>query len=203
MSRVARSGWILGLVLAAPLLSACTEDDLAFVTELAKEWAAEHGLLNEAGNPDYLNIGLLLANPASDPQAAAALQAGMVVKGIEDADRLAREGASEGKLDKIEAAIRARPGDWSYQEQKGALLLAQGETSQAAAAFEKSEELVQARVRQGGDCRILARNLLTHRLNALQVQIGRSASPTLQNQLEATQAQLKALGAGESIDLCP
>lgn len=192
------------LVFAAPLLTACTEDDLAFITALAKEWAAEKGLLNSAGNPDYLNIGLLLADPSSDPEAAAALQAGLVVKGVEDADRLAQQGAAEGDVTKIDAAIRSRPSDWSYQEQKAALLLAQGNSAAAQAANEKSESLVRDRIQAGGDCRTLARNMFTHRLNALQTQAGRAPSSELTEQINQTKAVLGQLAAGEPISIfCP
>lgn len=191
------------LVFAAPLLSACTPEDIDFVKELAKEWAAEKGLLNSAGNPDYLNIGLLLADPSSDPEAAAALQAGLVVKGVEDADRLAQQGAAEGDVTKIDAAIRARPSDWSYQEQKAGLLLAQGNSAAAQAANEKSESLVRDRIQAGGDCRTLARNMYTHRLNALQTQIGRAPSADLNEQLNQTQAQLNLLSAGQPVAFCP
>ncbi len=191
------------LLLAAPLLSACSQEDLEFVTALAKEWAAEKGLLDSAGKPDYLNIGLLIADPSSDPQAAAALQAGLVVKGLEDADRLAQQGAEAGDLSKIDAAIRARPSDWSYQEQKAALLLAQGNPDAALSALQKSEGLVRDRIRAGGNCRTLARNMYSHRLNALQTQIGRAPSADLTAQTSETQAQLRRLSAGQPIPFCP
>ena len=194
---------LIALMFAAPLLTACTEEDIEFVTTLAKEWAAERGLIDSQGNPNYFNIGLLLADPASDPQAAAALQAGLVVKGLEDADRLAKEGAAQGDLSKIEAAIRARPNDWSYQEQKAALLAAQGDSSGATAAFEKSESLVLERVRQGGDCRSLARNMLTHRLDALVVQEDLHPSAELRGMIAETQNELALLANGQPISMCP
>jgi hypothetical protein len=192
------------LIFALPLLTACTEDDLAFITGLAKEWAAEKGLLDSAGNPDLIGIGLLMANPSSDPQAAAALEAGLVVKGLEDADRLAKQGAEEGDLKKIDAAISARPSDWSYQEQKAALLLAQGDSAAAQSANEKSESLVRDRIQAGGNCRTLARNMYTHRLNALQTQAGRAPSPELTEHINQTRAVLGQLSAGEPISaFCP
>ena len=194
---------IAALLLAAPLLSACNQEDIDFIVEVGKAWAQEKGLIDSEGNPNYFNIGLLLADPASDPQAAAALQAGLVVKGLEDADRLAQQGATEGDLKKIEAAISARPSDWSYQEQKAALLLAQGDALGAAAASERSESLVRERVRQGGDCRTLARNMLTHRLNALEIQQQRADSADLQAMVIATQAELGLLRGGQPISLCP
>jgi len=194
---------LAALLVAAPLLTACTQDDFAFVQSLAKEWAAGKGLLDSAGKPDYFNIALLLADPSSDPEAAAALQAGIVVKGVEDADRLAQQGAAEGDLTKIDAAIRARPSDWSYQEQKAAVLAAQGDPSGATAAFEKSESLVQERVRQGGDCRNLARNMLTHRLDALAVQEDLHPSAELRAMFAETQAELGRLANGQPIAMCP
>ena len=191
------------LIFAAPLLTACTEDDLAFITGLAKEWAAEKGLLDSAGKPDLIGIGLLMANPSSDPQAAAALEAGLVVKGLEDADRLAKQGAEEGDLKKIDAAISSRPSDWSYQEQKAALLLAQGDAAAAQAANEKSESLVRDRLQAGGNCRTLARNMFTHRLNALHAQAIRAPSAELIERINQTQAVLDQLIAGQPVAFCP
>jgi hypothetical protein len=194
---------LTALLVAAPLLTGCTQDDFAFVQQLAKDWAAGKGLLDSSGNPDFLNIGLLLADPSSDPEAAAALQAGLVVKGVEDADRLAQQGAAEGDVTKIDAAIRARPSDWSYQEQKAALLLAQGNPAAAQSANEKSESLVRDRIQAGGDCRTLARNMYTHRLNALQTQAGRAPSAELTEQINQTRAVLGQLSAGQPVAFCP
>ena len=194
---------LAALLVAAPLLTACTQDDFAFVQSLAKEWAAGKGLLDSTGKPDYFNIALLLADPSSDPEAAAALQAGMVVKGVEDTDRLAQQGAAEGDLTKIDAAIRARPSDWSYQEQKAALLLAQGDAAAAQAANEKSESLVRDRLQAGGNCRTLARNMFTHRLNALHAQAIRAPSAELIERINQTQAVLDQLIAGQPVAFCP
>jgi len=194
---------LAALLVAAPLLTACTQDDFAFVQSLAKEWAAGKGLLDSTGKPDYFNIALLLADPSSDPEAAAALQAGMVVKGVEDADRLAQQGAAEGDVTKIDAAIRARPSDWSYQEQKAALLLAQGDAAAAQTANEKSESLVRDRLQAGGNCRTLARNMYTHRLNALQTQAGRAPSAALTEQINQARAVLDQLSAGQPVAFCP
>ena len=194
---------LTALLVAAPLLTGCTQDDFAFVQSLAKEWAAGKGLLDSTGKPDYFNIALLLADPSSDPEAAAALQAGMVVKGVEDADRLAQQGAAEGDLTKIDAAIRARPSDWSYQEQKAALLLAQGDAAAAQAANEKSESLVRDRLQAGGNCRTLARNMFTHRLNALHAQAIRAPSAELIERINQTQAVLDQLIAGQPVAFCP
>lgn len=43
-------------------------------------------ILIDSGDPDLIGFSLLMANPSSDPEAAAALQAGQVVKGVEDAE---------------------------------------------------------------------------------------------------------------------
>lgn len=202
--RSPRARLLAALLVVAPLLTACTADDFAFVQQMAKEWAAGKGLLDSAGNPDLFGIALLMANPSSDPEAAAALQAGLVVRGVEDADRLAQQGAAEGDLTKIDAAIRARPSDWSYQEQKAALLLAQGDAAAAQAANEKSESLVRDRIQAGGDCRTLARNMFTHRVNALHAQAIRAPSAKLIERINQTQAVLDQLSSGEPISVfCP
>lgn len=200
MKRLALIG---GLLLAAPLLSGCTQEDLDWIVAEARAWARANSLIDDQGDPNYLGITLWYFNPSTDPAARAALDAGRVVKGVEDADRLAEQGATEGNLELIEQAIDRRPEDWSYQEQKGALLLAQGDAAGAQAAFDEATDLVQQRIDGGGDCRSLARNLLTHRQMALQTQLAARRNDALQTKLDETNLELNLLAEGQPTPLCP
>lgn len=194
---------VLSLVLAAPLLGGCTQEDIDWIVAEGRAWARANGLIDEQGNPDYLGIGLWYISPSTDPAARAALDAGLVVKGIEDADQLAQQGAESGNLDLIEQAIDRRPEDWSYQEQKGALLLALGDAAGAEAAFNEATHVVRQRIEDGGDCRSLARNLLTHRQLALKTQLSTRPSEALRAKLDETNLELNLLAEGQPTLLCP
>lgn len=200
-----RRRWLLigVLMLAAPLLAGCTQDDIDWIVAEGRAWARSNGLIDDAGNPDYIGIGLWYFDPATDPAARAALDAGRVVKGINDADQLAEQGAANGDLALIDQAIDQRPEDWSYQEQKGALLLAQGDQNGAQAAFDHATDLVRQRIDSGGDCSSLARNSLTHRQMALQTQLAARPNQELQAKLDETNLELNLLAQGQPTVLCP
>ncbi len=197
--------WLLltALLVAAPLLGGCTQEDIDWIVAEGRAWAQANGLIDSAGKPNYFGIGLWYINPATDPAARAALDAGRVVKGIEDADQLAQQGAANGELGPIDQAIGRRPDDWSYQEQKGALLLAQGDSAGAQAAFDQATELVRQRIAAGGDCRSLARNLYTHRQMALQNQLQLRGNAAVQQKLDETNLELNLLQEGQPTLLCP
>ncbi len=194
---------IIGLLLAAPLLSACTQEDIDWIVAEGRAWARANDLIDDQGNPNYLRITLWYFNPSTDPAARAALDAGRVVVGVEQADRLAQQGAEQGNLELIEQAIDRRPEDWSYQEQKGALLLAQGNDNGAQAAFNFASDLVRLRIEAGGDCTSLARNSLTHRQLALQTQLAARPNQALQTKLDETNLELNLLSQGQPTLFCP
>lgn len=201
--RVRRGLLLLGLLLAAPLLAGCTQADIDWIVAEGKAWAFSNGLIDEAGNPDYFGIAIWYASPSTDPAARAALDAGVVVKGIEDADNLAQQGTESGDVSLIDQAIDKRPDDWSYQERKGAVLLAQGNPDGADAAFQEATALVQQRIDAGGDCHSLARNSLTHRQMALQTQLQLRPNADLQAKLDETNLELNLLQQGQPTLLCP
>lgn len=200
---VRRGLWILGLLLAAPLLGACTQEDIDWIVAEGRAWARANDLIDDQGNPNYIGVAIWYASPSTDPAARAALDAGRVVKGIQDADQLAQDGARSGNLDLIEQAIDRRPEDWSYQEQKAALLLAQEDAAGAEAAFNQATDMVQERIAGGGDCRSLARNLLTHRQAALHTQMQMRPNAALQDKLDETNLELNLLAEGQPTLLCP
>ena len=113
-----------------------------------------------------------------------------------------REAVETGDIAEVEAAIEARAKDWGFHEQKAALLMAQGDFAGADRAFADSENLVRDQISNGGDCRLLARNMLTHRINALETQLGLQPNDQLSSRAAETQAQLDALAAGQSIPFC-
>jgi hypothetical protein len=171
-----RRALLLVAALTLPLmLTACEESDTEFLLDLAIEFAQEKGLLNADGSPNLGTMGqYALFGTTGDPEADAALDAGFVVKNLEDADQLAQEGAEEGDMNKINAAINARPGDWSYREQQAALLMAQGDMEGAEQAMAESDQLVFDRINEGGDCTTLRLNQLRHREQALTTQMQRN-----------------------------
>lgn len=194
---------ILGLVLAAPLLGGCTQEDVDWIWAKAVAWARSEQLIDDAGNPNYVRITLWYLNPTNDPAARAALDAGRVAQAIEAADQLADQGLTSGDISLIEQAIDRRPDDWSLLEHKGALLLAQGDQAGADQAFAASELLMQAQVELGGNCSRLARNLLTHRQAALEQMLTGGPNQAVQDKLDATSLELNLLQEGQPTLLCP
>jgi len=149
-----------------------------------------------------LRVGVAEGLPSGDPLVDAALDDGSVVANLEEAERLAREGVESGDIAKVEAAIGARIKDWGFHEQKAGLLMAQGDSAGADRAFVDSEALVRDQISKGGDCRLLARNMFTHRINALETQLGLQPNDQLRSKAAETQSQLDALAANQSISFC-
>ncbi|MFQ5932900.1 MAG: hypothetical protein ACE5MM_10880, partial [Nitrospiraceae bacterium] len=52
-SRLRRTALIVGLVLASPTLSACTQEDIDWLFELAERWGQANEVLDEAGNINW------------------------------------------------------------------------------------------------------------------------------------------------------
>jgi hypothetical protein len=203
-SRLRHTALIVGLVLVTPMLSACTQEDIDWLFAIGEEWGRANGVIDDAGNINYGQAVMqLFGLPSGDPLVDAALDAGSVVANLEDAERLAREGVETGDIAKVEAAIEARAKDWGFHEQKAALLMAKGDFAGAEGAFADSESLVQNQISKGGDCTLLARNMLTHRINALETQLGLQPNDQLSSKAAETQAQLDALAANQSIPFCP
>jgi len=190
-TKLRRAALITGLVLVTPLLSACTQEDIDWLFEIGEEWGRAKAVMQ------------LFGLPSGDPLVDAALDAGSVVANLEDAERLAREGVESGDISKVEAAIEARAKDWGFHEQKAALLMAQGDATGADRAFADSEDLVGKQISKGGDCKLLARNMYTHRINALEIQLGLQPSDQLSSKAAETQSFLDAIAGGQSISFCP
>lgn len=203
-SRLRRTSLIVGFVLITPMLSACTQEDIDWLFAIGEEWGRANGVIDDAGNINYGQAVMqLFGLPFGDADVAAALDAGSVVANLEELNLQVREAVETGDIAKVEAAIEARAKDWGFHEQKAALLMGQGNLSGAESAFADSENLVRSQISKGGDCTLLARNMFTHRINALETQLGLRPNDQLSSRAAETQAQLDALAANQSIAFCP
>ena len=172
------------LLFFTPLLTACEDEGMAeLVVEMALEWATENDLISfdAEGNisPNLLALGVHEARrrwvgTTGDSALDAALEAGPVVWSIHQADSLAQQGMAEGDPALLDQAISLRPHDWSYRDQKAAVLLEQGQVDEAQNAMNEAHNLVLARSEAGGDCRGLHQNMLRNRQNALLDQLAKN-----------------------------
>ena len=202
--KMRRGALIVGLVLITPVLSACTQEDIDWLVAIGEEWGRANGVIDDAGNINYGQAVMqLFGLPSGDPLVDAALDAGSVVANIEAAEDLAREAVLSGDINKLEDAIEARTKDWGFHEQKAALLMAMGDSAGADRAFKVSEDLVGDQISKGGDCNLLARNMYTHRINALETQLGLQPNDQLSSKAAETQGFLDAIAANQSIPFCP
>lgn len=211
---------VLALILLLPLLSACEDDGLVeMAAEMALEWAEGRSLVSVSGEGDisvnYGQIALYQVQRAgnyaigrgfttNDEALDAALDIAPIAKDIRDADKLAAEGMASDDPTKMDEAIAARPNDWNYRDQKAAVLAANGDSEGASDAIAESEQLVNQRVADGGNCRGLKQNMLRGREQALEQQLaGDPENPILLDLLARTRAELYALNNSEANSPCP
>jgi hypothetical protein len=211
---------VLALILLLPLLSACEDDGLVeMAAEMALEWAEGRSLVSVSGEGDisvnYGQIALYQVQRAgnyaigrgfttNDEALDAALDIAPIAKDIRDADKLAAEGMASDDPTKMDEAIAARPNDWNYRDQKAAVLAANGDSEGASDAIAESEQLVNQRVADGGNCRGLKQNMLRGREQALEQQLaGDPENPVLLDLLARTRAELYALNNSEANSPCP
>jgi len=134
----------------------------------------------------------------------AALDIGPIAKDIRDADKFAAEGMASGDPAKMDQAIAARPNDWNYRDQKAAVLAANGDSEGASDSIAESEQLVNQRIADGGNCRGLKQNMLRGREQALEQQLaGDPENSVLLDLLARTRAELYALNNNEANSPCP
>jgi len=211
---------VLALILLLPLLSACEDDGLVeMAAEMALEWAEGRSLVSVSGEGDisvnYGQIALYQVQRAgnyaigrgfttNDEALDAALDIAPIAKDIRDADKLAAEGMASDDPTKMDEAIAARPNDWNYRDQKAAVLAANGDSEGASDAIAESEQLVNQRVADGGNCRGLKQNMLRGREQALEQQLaGDPENTVLLDLLARTRAELYALNNSEANSPCP
>ena len=146
---------LLTLIMLAPLLAACEDAELEAWVDLGLEWADANGFLNEEGL-DILGISAEVANETvSDwlggDEEDAGTDAWQVVDDINAADKLAEEARETGDVSKLDEAIALRPDDWRYQDQKGAILLAQNNEDGNGFGIQ-SGLIINEQVKAGGNC---------------------------------------------------
>ena len=206
---------LVAVMAAGFLLSACESAEQEAFLNFAVQWATSKGLislkcegpgqdnceyeLNETALGVYIALGRGANIFAGDKRVGNALDAADVVLNQEKADDLVEKGAQEGDLSLIDQALESRPDDWSYIDNKAAVQLANGDLEEADKSFEKSEMIVKDRVEGGESCVKLSRNMLHHRISALETQIQRTqgqSNAELHDRLAEAHDQLAALNSG-------
>lgn len=201
--------FLLVAFLLLPLLSACEDTAmLEFLAEMAVEWAQQKQILNDQNQVDWIQVGAyqlqrMVAGTTGDNELDAALEAGPVVYNFHQADKLSDQGLEEGNVALIDQAINLRPDDWSYYDKKAAVLFNQGNVQEAERNFEEAEWLVDDRIQNGGDCRMLKLNLYRNREQALLSQLpGNETNEALLNALDETQSQIYYLEGNHEKSPC-
>lgn len=196
-------------LLLIPLLSGCGDTELVDeLVDMGKEWGQEKGLIDENMEIEWLQVtayGVERAVKGStgDSTLDAALEAGPTVYTFHKADDLANRGLEEGNVALIDQAITMRPDDWSYYDKKAAVLINQGNMEEAEQNFQESEWLVDGRIENGGDCKMLKLNLYRNREGALLSQL--EANPenkALLDALDETQGQIYYLESDHEKSPC-
>ena len=128
MKLLRKMGMLLMLPVMAVMMSGCTHQDWLDLVDFAKLWAYEHGLATEDGNVDYVKAGTraLTGSPTGDEQADAVLDGGDVVKKSQEAEQLSNDASKTGNTEYIDKAIKLRPGEYRYYNQRAAMNLIDG-----------------------------------------------------------------------------
>ncbi len=129
----------------------CTRQDWLDLVDIGRAWAQANNILDENGSPtgstltrvvsSRIGIGepISTGNETND----ALIDAGLVIKDFNKAEKLSEESFNEHDISKIDEAIKIRPQDYSYRNQRGALLFFDDDPS-AQAEFDKADELAQS-----------------------------------------------------------
>ena len=158
-----QSATALVLVGLGMLLAGCEAQDKDLVIYFSKEWGKQHGLFNEDGSPTKTALARGLAKDLSnwlkpdikdengevDEAGNAAVDAGVVVKGVVDNDKLA-DGAvlaikknppdKETALKDINSALKARPNDWYYLNRRSLIYATLGQETNAGRGYNAAED---------------------------------------------------------------
>ena len=125
------------LIFSILTISGCTRQDWMDLLDIAKMWARENGYLDEKDKPNYTGIGAKVL--FGDEEAKAVLDAGMTVKNFQEAEKLSEEGWKSNDVKKIDSAISMRPGEFRYNNQRGAILFFDGKYEEANREFETAD----------------------------------------------------------------
>lgn len=124
-------------------LTGCTRQDWMDLLDIAKIWARQHGVLDDNDQPNYWTIGTRAAGfSTGDEEADAVLDAGMTVKNFQEAEKLSEVGWKSNDIKKIDSAISMRPGEFRYNNQRGAILFFDGKFEEANKEFNNANSKV-------------------------------------------------------------
>ncbi len=177
--KTTRRQLILFLILSLPILflTACSDlsdADWELLEVAFESWAQENGLLeNDQWQPDGVVIKVVEKTIAdfNNEKIYVELDGLDVVRDIEKADQLASEAIEKNDQEKMQAAIELRPKDWRLQEQNAVLLSFNREPDSSNNAYGNANDLIEERIKQGGDCVALRTQQLEYREQLLSDQI--------------------------------
>ncbi len=138
---------LLGTLLSIMMLTGagCSSGDTDLVLDFLKEWGRSRGVLDDKGGPTAGAIWYAATGGSTgDPQADAAIDAGLIVKSVKDTDKkLADADVALAKNPpdytvagtKINSAIQARPNDWVVRNHKAMYMLETGSSMDQAGPY--------------------------------------------------------------------
>jgi len=133
---------LLALILAMTLGSGCTSADWADLIDIGKSWAQANNVLDADGKPTWSTIGRVgLGMTTGDPGVDAVIDAGAVVDNFNKAEKLSEEGRQNHDVTLVDKAINLRPKDYSYRNQKGAMLFFVGDGTAAEEEYDSADDL--------------------------------------------------------------
>jgi hypothetical protein len=109
---------IVALLLVAVMAVAGCDEDLALAQDFIKQWALDH-----AAEIAKNQMGL----PSGDAYVDAAVEAGKPILELKEADEAMATGRAKQDPKAMDAALKLRPKDWSYQLSRASLALQLGD----------------------------------------------------------------------------
>jgi hypothetical protein len=153
------------IILLVPFLSACDTGDLQQLIYWAKLWAMVHDITDENGNPNFGAITRFAVGEAfgvgstGDKEGDAAIDAGRVLNNIRQAEDEADKGwealykgqnIKADVLPHYDQAVRMRPDDWSYRNERGIAQLENLENPENAKAAKADFDEATALAKKSG-----------------------------------------------------
>jgi hypothetical protein len=126
-----RAGLGCVLLAIAVVAAACEEGDEAFVRDFMADWAFN--------NPGSTVGGIFGVGEGNE--VTAALGALSTIDNVNKADALMDEGRELGSTEKMDEAIKLRPGDWTYRTSRAVLALDRGSLGRYDADVKAAQEL--------------------------------------------------------------
>lgn len=166
---------LLVLILLSLILGGCDEFDQQLVFEIIAAWAGE-----DASADSIEGKVILIAQEAWDQtrkefinaEEAVQLNGLDVIKDIERAEELSKEGLTPGNEHLLNEALELRPEDWRIRERDAVLWTMNGNPAATMSAEDISDDLVQDQINNGGDCLYLRLQQLRYREQTYQDNYG-------------------------------